>query len=127
MDQEWGVIIMMDFFSILLARAGISGGGGGGTTDYTDLENKPKINNVTLEDNKSLSDIGAQPTIDNDHKLNADLVNDSSSTNKFTNASDKTKLGRIVMDPNETTTLYFQGTQPTNPSDNDCWIKCSST
>lgn len=33
--------------------------GGGGTSDYTDLTNKPKINNVTLAGNKSLSDIGA--------------------------------------------------------------------
>lgn len=32
--------------------------GGGGTSDYTDLTNKPKINNVTLAGNKSLSDLG---------------------------------------------------------------------
>lgn len=32
--------------------------GGGGTSDYTDLANKPKINNVTLAGNKSLSDLG---------------------------------------------------------------------
>lgn len=34
------------------------GGGGGGTSDYTDLTNKPKINNVTLAGNKSLNDLG---------------------------------------------------------------------
>lgn len=34
-------------------------GGGGGTSDYTDLTNKPSINNVTLTGNKSLSDLGA--------------------------------------------------------------------
>lgn len=33
--------------------------GGGGTSDYTDLTNKPSINNVTLTGNKSLSDLGA--------------------------------------------------------------------
>ena len=33
----------------------------GGTTDYTDLENKPKINNVELSGNKSLNDLGIQP------------------------------------------------------------------
>lgn len=38
--------------------AGSSGGGGGGTSDYTDLTNKPKINNVTLNGNKSTSDLG---------------------------------------------------------------------
>lgn len=33
---------------------------GGGTSDYSDLENKPTINGVTLEGNKTLDDIGAQ-------------------------------------------------------------------
>ena len=32
--------------------------GGGGTSDYTDLENKPQINGVTLSGNKSTSDLG---------------------------------------------------------------------
>lgn len=36
------------------------GGGGGGSSSYSDLSNKPKINNVTLSDNKSLSDLGIQ-------------------------------------------------------------------
>lgn len=35
-----------------------SGGGSGGTSDYSDLSNKPKINNVELSGNKSLSDLG---------------------------------------------------------------------
>lgn len=34
------------------------GGGGGGTTDYTELENKPSINSVTLSGNKTTSDLG---------------------------------------------------------------------
>jgi len=34
-------------------------GGGGGTSDYTDLTNKPSINNVALIGDKSLSDLGA--------------------------------------------------------------------
>lgn len=33
-------------------------GGGGGTTDYNDLDNKPKINNVTLYGNKTGNDLG---------------------------------------------------------------------
>jgi len=33
------------------------GGGGGGTTDYNQLTNKPKINGVTLQGNKSASDL----------------------------------------------------------------------
>lgn len=31
---------------------------GGGTSDYNDLENKPKINNVVLEGNLSIEDLG---------------------------------------------------------------------
>ena len=33
-------------------------GGGGGTSDYTDLTNKPSINNVTLSGNKTAADLG---------------------------------------------------------------------
>ena len=36
-------------------------GGGGGTSDYSDLENKPQLNGITLEGNKTLEDVGAQP------------------------------------------------------------------
>lgn len=39
----------------------IEGGGGGGTSNYADLINKPKINNVELNGNKSLNDLGIQP------------------------------------------------------------------
>lgn len=38
-----------------------TGGGGGGTTDYTQLSNKPQINNVELSGNKTLSELGIQP------------------------------------------------------------------
>lgn len=36
----------------------VTGGGSGGTSDYSDLDNKPKINNVELEGNKTSSDLG---------------------------------------------------------------------
>jgi hypothetical protein len=35
-----------------------SSGGGGGTSDYTDLDNKPKVNNVTLSGNKTSAQLG---------------------------------------------------------------------
>lgn len=41
-----------------VAKAIAGGGGGGGSTDYADLTNKPKINNVELSGNKSPSDLG---------------------------------------------------------------------
>ena len=37
-------------------------GEGGGTGDYADLTNKPQIAGVTLSGNKSLADLGADPT-----------------------------------------------------------------
>ena len=39
-------------------------GGSSGTMDYSDLTNKPQINNVTLTGNKSLADLGIDlPTV----------------------------------------------------------------
>ena len=38
-----------------------NGSGGSGTDDYTDLTNKPTINNVELSGNKTSSDLGLQP------------------------------------------------------------------
>lgn len=49
---------------ILLEPEAVYIGGGGGTSDYEDLSNLPKINNVTLKGNKSLSDLGIQPAGD---------------------------------------------------------------
>lgn len=37
-------------------------GGGGGTSDYSRLTNKPSINSVELNGNKSLADLGIQPS-----------------------------------------------------------------
>lgn len=39
------------------------GGGSGGTSDYEDLSNKPSINNVTLDGNKSLAELGIEDEI----------------------------------------------------------------
>ena len=45
-----------------------SGGGTGGTTNYNDLTNKPTINGVTLEGNKTSADLNIQSqTIQTDH------------------------------------------------------------
>lgn len=41
-----------------------AGIGGGGTSDYADLDNKPKINSVTLSGNKSAHDLGLASTED---------------------------------------------------------------
>lgn len=45
-----------------------SGGGSGGTTNYIDLTNKPQINGVTLEGNKTSADLKIQSqTTQTDH------------------------------------------------------------
>lgn len=49
----------------LRVKQSIQANGGGGTSDYTALENKPKINGVTLEGDKSSSDLGISvPSVD---------------------------------------------------------------
>ena len=40
--------------------------GGQGTTDYRDLDNKPRVNGVTLTGNKSLRELGITPTVTNE-------------------------------------------------------------
>ena len=40
--------------------------GGQGTTDYRDLDNKPRVNGVTLTGNKTLRDLGITPTVTNE-------------------------------------------------------------
>lgn len=57
------------------------GAGGSGTSDYSDLTNKPQINNVELSGNKSLSDLGinipsATSNLTNDSGFITNLVND---------------------------------------------------
>ena len=73
-------------------------GQSGGVSDYTELSNKPKINNVELVGNKTTSDLGIvipdistkQDKITTTNKLSSDLVDDTDKTNKFVTASDKT-------------------------------------
>ncbi len=55
-----------------------------GTKDYSELTNKPSINNVELTGNKSLSDLGIQEK--GDYVTNSDL------TNKLSNKADKTEI-----------------------------------
>jgi len=48
---------------IALIKA-LGGGGGGGSSNYNDLSNKPQIGGVTLQGNKSLSDLGIQSAVE---------------------------------------------------------------
>lgn len=60
-----------------------SGEGSGGTTDYTQLTNKPSINNVQLSGNKSLADLGA---VDDVH-INGTSIVDANGVANIPNAS----------------------------------------
>lgn len=64
----------MDMYGLLLARQ-LGAGGGGGTTNYNDLSNKPKINGVELQGNKSFSDLGLGTAAEKDY---TDTVTDGS-------------------------------------------------
>lgn len=47
-------------------------GGSGGTSDYSDLDNKPSVNSVTLVGNKTLADLGAQDKLTAGSGINID-------------------------------------------------------
>lgn len=91
---------------IALAALGKNGGGStGGTTNYLELANKPKINNVELTGNKTLEDLGINiPDLENYYTK--DVINEE--LNK--------KQNTLIAGDNITidgTTISAKGTQPT--------------
>ena len=114
-----------------------------GTTDYDELNNKPQINSVPLTGNVSLAelgaaaeadvpttpaDIGAEPAITSQNMLDADLVDDTSSTHKFATAAqldqietNETNISKFHKAAN--TDIYYQETAPTGDiTDGSYWI-----
>lgn len=65
----------------------INSTGGGGTSDYTQLTNKPKINNVELNGNKTSSDLGLQPA--GNYALESDIPTKTSDLNNDSGFIDK--------------------------------------
>lgn len=53
----------MEANKILIDLCKPSSGGSGGSSDYTDLSNKPKVNNVTLSGNKTSAQLGLQDAL----------------------------------------------------------------
>ena len=100
------------------------GGGGGGTSDYDQLSNRPQINNNTLTGNKTSSDLGLQDSLTETQlaAVNSGITEEKLQQVETNISSLQGKTGRIVMDANEDTILYFQSTQPSNPQDGDVWI-----
>jgi len=68
--------------------------GGSGTSDYSDLTNKPSINNVQLSGNKSSADLGVQPA--GDYATRSELPNVDNfitkDVNNLTNYYTKTEV-----------------------------------
>ena len=56
----------MDMYDILLAQ-NLGSGGGSGTTNYNALSNKPEINGVPLQGDKSFSDLGLGTAAEKDY------------------------------------------------------------
>lgn len=76
---------------------------GGGTSDYTDLTNKPKINNVTLDGNKSWADLGLSNPMHIAGRVNT--VNDLPAT---ANEGDVYLVG-LVSDTEKAEYVYVSG------------------
>lgn len=75
----------------ILTISATGGGGEGGTTDYTQLTNKPQINNVELSGNKTLDDLGIQAK--GDYALSSDIPEDiTTQGNTFNGANQLVQL-----------------------------------
>ena len=83
-EQEYDEPARSRIEHLLIQLKGAIEQGGGGTTSYDGLTGKPKIDNHELQaGNNTSSDLGLQTKIDSDHKLSADVIDDTSATNKF--------------------------------------------
>lgn len=102
----------------------------GGTSDYTDLTNKPKINNVELVGNKTLNDLGIQPV--GNYALESDMTeaqNDIDHLSKVSNLFEKitgtgtsvtlNDTSNTIMKLNLDTTTSSQEDTPTPDSPQD--------
>lgn len=74
-----------------------TGGGSGGTSDYSELSNKPQINGVELNGNKSTSDLGIEIPDVSDFITRSvdDLVNYYTKSETYTQTEVNTLIGNI--------------------------------
>lgn len=105
---------------IALAALGKNGGGStGGTTNYLELANKPKINNVELTGNKTLEDLGINiPDLENYYTK--DMVNEAfltkTNTTSYTPTANYHPATKKYVDDNVKT--YTAGENITISEDN---------
>lgn len=86
--------------------------GGQGTTNYADLENKPKINNVTLSGNKNAAQLGLQPelvsgtnikTVNGESLLGiGNITIEGGGTDDYTQLSNKPSINSHTLSGNQT-------------------------
>lgn len=88
------------------------GGGGGGTTNYNDLSNKPKINNVELNGNKTLSDLG----INNFSGSYNDLINKPNIPTKTSDLENDSNYITGITSSDVTSALGYTPYNSTNPN-----------
>ena len=73
-----------------------TGGGSGGTTDYTELSNKPKINGVELDGNKTTKDLGIEiPTKLSEFLNDVGYIDSSELENYYTKDEINAQIGDI--------------------------------
>lgn len=85
--------------------------GGQGTTDYADLENKPKINNVTLSGNKTATQLGLQAelvsgtnikTINNQSIVGSgNITIEGGGTDDYSELSNKPQINSVALSGNK--------------------------
>lgn len=104
----------------------ILGGGGGGTTNYNALSNKPQINGVTLQGNKSISDLGLDVAIETEvadyveeHKdeLKGDKGDDGYSPSARVQQSSGGAIVTVTDESGTTTATISNGVDGTNGND----------
>lgn len=95
------------------------GGGGGGTTDYTELENKPQINSVTLSGNKTTSDLGIDEvpavTSEDNGKILKATYSEGTGTYAWESAGGFTQVQANWNETDDTDPSYIQN-KPTIPA-----------
>ena len=92
----------------------------GGTSDYEDLENLPKVNNVELKGNKSLNDLGIQPA--GNYALESDMTeaqNDIDHLSKVSNLFEKITATGTSVTLNDTSDTIMKLNLDTTTSSQD--------
>ena len=126
---------MSELYPILRAlKMGEGSGGGSGTSDYTQLSNKPKINNTELSGNKSSSDLGLQSNVMTGYtepsETSAIAATDTvlAAMGKLEKKADDNQSNISSFHKVSGTDVYYQETEPTGTiATGSYWISKNGT